>query len=84
MLTLFIYVDSISGHPLALHHTAAHNDPAKTAGPYLDTRDAQIILDEAFNSTGRTMRTLEDLYTGNTKFRKTVQLQAAKTIDESM
>jgi carbonic anhydrase len=83
MLTLFISVDSISGHPLALHLTAAHNIPAKTAGPSLDTRDAQTVLDGASNSTGRTMRTLQDLYTGNTQYRKTVRLQAANTIDEN-
>lgn len=77
----------VSAHPLALHLKARGNDVMPKSKP-LYGRDIQSPLLDAANSTAhsasKSLHTLQDLYDGNSNFRKNARLVAAKVAEEGV
>jgi hypothetical protein len=74
---LFIFMTVVSARPLVL--------PAKTPpiAKFPIDPTAQSTLSSSSNSTSK-LRTLNDLYLGNQKFRQNAHVQAEKLVDEGV
>ena len=77
----------VSAHPLALHLKARQNDAIPTSKSIYG-RDTQSPLLDSANSTAhnasKSLHTLQDLYDGNSNFRKNARLVAAKVAEEGV
>lgn len=74
----------VSAHPLALHLKPRRKDATTITTP-LYTRNAQSPLLDSANSTAhnasKSLHTLQDLYIGNSNFRKNARLLAEKVAE---